>query len=559
MANALSAHEKTIEKVLCSDFQFAIPGYQRPYRWGTDEALQLLDDLEECLARSSDEPYFLGSLVLVEAGGIEFDVIDGQQRLTTLTILFAVLRDLASPDVAGELDQYVREPGSRVAGRMPKPRLALRTQDREFFEARIQTPGGTAGIGDLSDTDAATEPQRAIRDNASALRKRLESTTDEWRLELAQFVTQSTYLVVVAAPDLNSAYRIFSVMNARGLDLTPADIFKSQVTGELGDDATETKRWEGLEESLGTDDFSDLFRDIRTVISGDRARRELLKEFPEQVLGSYLARGADGRRDFVNSVLDPYGKAFLHLRERDFAGEGWHEVNVWLRRLAALDNFDWRPSALWVLRHHASDPVYVATFLAKLERVAAYLLLTGKYTTPRTMRFLELLNQLRDGDELDATALELSAEERADALNALEGEVYRMQSRRARYVLLRLDEVLAQDPGVSYSHGVLSIEHVLPQRPREESVWMANFTDEQRDYWVHRLGNLVLLNRKKNSQAGNYDFDEKKVKYFAASGGSAVFALTTQVLSEPVWTPEVIGRRQEALVRTLAATWGLLD
>lgn len=559
MANALSAHEKTIEKVLSSDFQFSIPGYQRPYRWGPDQALQLLDDLEESLARSSDDPYFLGSLVLVEAGGTDFDVIDGQQRLTTLTILFAVLRDLASPDVASELDQYVREPGSRVAGRLPKPRLALRTQDREFFKKHVQDPGGTAEVGSLSDTDAATEPQRAIRDNASALRKRLLSKPEEWRLELAQYVTQSTYLVVVTTPDLDSAYRIFSVMNARGLDLTPADIFKSQVTGELGDDATETKRWEGLEESLGTDDFSDLFRDIRTVISGDRARRELLKEFPEQVLGPYLARGAEGRREFVNSVLDPYGKAFLHLRERDFAGEGWNEVNVWLRRLATLDNYDWRPSALWVLRHHSSDSMYVATFLAKLERVAAYLLLTGKYTTPRIMRFLELLNQLKNGDGLEAAALDLSADERADALNALDGEVYRMQARRARYVLLRLDEVLAQDPGVSYSHGVLSIEHVLPQRPREESVWIANFTDQQRDYWVHRLGNLVLLNRKKNSQASNYDFDEKKLKYFSASGGSAVFALTTQVLSEPTWTPEVVERRQKELVRRLATEWGLLD
>ena len=66
MQKNLTAHEYPLRKVFASDFTFRIPEYQRPYRWGTDQALQLLDDLEETLERDDTEPYFLGSLVLVE-------------------------------------------------------------------------------------------------------------------------------------------------------------------------------------------------------------------------------------------------------------------------------------------------------------------------------------------------------------------------------------------------------------------------------------------------------------------------------------------------------------
>ena len=91
----LQASEVPLHKVFSSDYHFKIPDYQRPYAWEQDQAGQLLDDVVESMARSADEPYFLGSLILVKQAGVaSADVIDGQQRLTTLTILFDVLRDL---------------------------------------------------------------------------------------------------------------------------------------------------------------------------------------------------------------------------------------------------------------------------------------------------------------------------------------------------------------------------------------------------------------------------------------------------------------------------------
>lgn len=555
MAKSLSAHEQPLRKIFSSDYEFNIPDYQRPYRWGTGETLQLLEDLEEALDRHDEEPYFLGSLVLVEEAETFFNVIDGQQRLTTLTILFAVLRDLATdPEIVTDLGSLVRERGSILDGIEAKPRLALRKQDARFFNKYVQSPDMIEGLIGLSDGAAPTEPQRAIRDNAKALHERLGDWDEVRRNALASLMRTRTYLVVVTTPDLNSAYRIFSVMNARGLDLAPTDIFKSWVVGKLPADSEVTKIWEDAEEALGSEAFTDLFRDIRTIVSGERARLELLREFPDQVLNAYLN---DGRpSEFIENLLMPYAKAFERVNASD-AGPGpvWATVNDWLRRLAMIDNKDWRPVAIWALAKHENDPVFLTSFLRKLERIAAMFLLRGEYTTPRVGRYLDLLADLEAGLGLESPSFALTDVEKTATRAALDGEVYYMQAKRARYLLLRLDELLSQDPGVTYKHSIISIEHVLPQSPARESRWAEDFTVEERAHWTHRLGNLLLLNRRKNSQLQNFDFAVKKQRYF--SGGSAVFALTTQVLGCDEWTPSVVAQRQHELVQALSREWEL--
>jgi hypothetical protein len=98
---------------------------------------------------------------------------------------------------------------------------------------------------------------------------------------------------------------------------------------------------------------------------------------------------------------------------------------------------------------------------------------------------------------------------------------------------------------------------VLPQTPAPGSVWTTWFTDEERQQWVHRLANLVLLTRRKNSEASNYEFAEKKEKYFKTRSGVSPFALTTQVLNTHEWTPALLQQRQGELVNALATLWRL--
>lgn len=553
----LDAGEYPLQKIFSSDFEFTIPDYQRPYSWGIEQALQLLDDLEGALDRDTEDPYFLGSVVLVKNPGAPLaEVIDGQQRLTTLTILFAVLRDLASdPGLIAELRDLIVEPGKVMAGTKAKPRLGLRKRDAKFFHSYVQSEGRIASLR-LRMSGFDTDAQKAIRDNAEALAARLEAWSDHKRLQLAAMMGTRTFLVVVSTPDLTSAHRIFSVMNARGLDLTPADIFKSMVVGDIpaDDQAAYADKWEQEEQDLGRDGFSELFQHVRMIFAKERPRRELLLEFDQQVLSGYLpGRGAS----FVDDVLIPYSDAYERLISQNYVSSGgWEKVNAWLGRLVQLDNNDWRPPALWALKHHASDAAYLDAFLARLETLAASMLIRRVYATPRAARYAELLRQLEAGDGLQALAFSLSELERDDTLRRLHGELYLVQPVR-RYVLLRLDDRLANQPGVTYQHKLITVEHVLPQNPKDDSLWVQDFTDEERAFWTHRLANLVLLNRAKNSEALRFDFADKKVKYFTGPNGVAAFALTTGVLSEQAWTPEVLEKRQAHMVGVLADEWNL--
>lgn len=554
----LKAAEINIGKLFTSDFDFVIPEYQRPYTWGADETLQLLSDLTSALERDTDEPYFLGSVVLVkDPGSTRSEVIDGQQRLTTLTLILGTLRDLVeNDDLRRDIHVLIEEPAVAWDDDKPaKPRLALRPRDRRFFNVYVQTVGGTNRLIEVSDNTTETDSQRAIRDNARVLRVELADWGQDQLKSLFKMMAARTFLVTVSTPDLNSAYRIFSVMNSRGMPLAPSDIFKSQVIGAMpnADKEYYADLWEKLEEDLGREEFANIFLYIRSILTQSRAVRSLLTEFPEQVLNKYLPNEG---KNFIKDVLEPYARADVRLLSHDFTGDEWAGVNAWLKRLSQLDNDDWRPVALWALTNHGDDPRFLDIFLQKLERLAASLLLRRVYATPRVRRYMTLLSQLVAGDGLDAEAFELSSQEKAASISTLDGQLY-SYTRVRKYVLLRLDSALANDPGASYDQKIITVEHVLPQNPKPDSGWMRDFTEEEREHWTHRLGNLLLLNRRKNSQAQNYGFDKKKQTYFVSSSGVAVFALTTQVLHEQVWTPEVLKRRQEDLMAVLLREWDL--
>jgi uncharacterized protein with ParB-like and HNH nuclease domain len=159
------------------------------------------------------------------------DVVDGQQRLTTLTILLAAIRASVSAKQAEEVTPLLYERGSAIRGTKDRFRLTLRERDREFFQRYVQREDGFADLLQLK--DRLSDSQDNIRANAQLFAERLDELAEAERLRLAQFIVTRCYLVVVATPDLDSAYRIFSVLNSRGLDLSATDILKRRSLAEF--------------------------------------------------------------------------------------------------------------------------------------------------------------------------------------------------------------------------------------------------------------------------------------------------------------------------------------
>lgn len=227
MPATLTAKEQKLIDVFSNDYFFEIPVYQRPYAWTTEQVDELLDDLNDAMGRDPDAPYFLGSIVLIKSEDTpESAVVDGQQRLTTLTMLLCVLRELfGDPDDANEMDGYVREPVKRIARIQGRFRLNLRERDREFFCENVQEK---QRLEDFVKSDPAeySDSETRVYENIKHLYDDLANRSDEYRSNLAAHVVNNCYLVVVSASDEDSADRIFSVLNARGLDLSPTDKLK---------------------------------------------------------------------------------------------------------------------------------------------------------------------------------------------------------------------------------------------------------------------------------------------------------------------------------------------
>lgn len=559
MRATIKGGELNLFKVFSNEFAFTIPGYQRPYAWTRDQANELLDDLFGALPAGQRDlatasPYFLGSIVLIKTEqSPDAQVVDGQQRLTTLTMLLAALRaTFGDADTRAELTAHLYERGRALAGIPNRYRLRLRDRDAEFFRRYVQDEGG---LEELEKIDLASYPdaQRRIAENALLLLTRLRQRPEAERLLLAQYLITSCFLVVVSTSDFDSAYRIFSVLNDRGLDLSHTDILKADVIGRVEAPAQEayTEKWEDCEEELGRDAFGELFAHVRTVHRKVKPRDTILKEIREYV------KPADRPRAFIDETLIPFADAFSIIRDSSYeATHGAEAVNETLRWLRMIDHSDWIPPALVIIKRHRDAPELLGRLLRALDRLASVLMIGRAMVNERIERYGTVLEALDGGKDLLAAggALELRDEERARARRVLDGPLYEERKVRA-YALLRLDAALAEG-AASYQHDVISVEHVLPQHPRADSEWMKIFPDGAvRDRWVHRLGNLLLLSQRKNSEAQNYDFATKKQKYFLGKK-STTFALTTQVLSEKEWTLEVLERRQKTLLEVASRVFG---
>lgn len=558
---SITALEHPVSKIFCDDYLFKIPNYQRPYSWTIDQASELVMDLQDHIKGKEDDietlnPYFLGSIVLVKGDKPASEVIDGQQRLTTLTILFSVLRYLVKDtNIKNDITKYLVRKGSTLLDKEDIFSLSLREKDREFFQNNIQDENGLEKLFECK--TELKDSRFNIKKNAEYIHNYLKDEPQKELIRLTQFIVTSCYLVVVTTSDVDSAYRIFSVMNDRGLDLTATDILKSSIIGEIQEPEVQqeyTSKWEDREENIGRDNFNNLFSHIRTVYRKLKPQGTLVKEFEAYV------KPKENPKKFIDDTLIPYSEAYTNILNEDYSSEDKEKaknINLVLGWLNKVDNSDWIPLAMAYLSRYKNEPEKLLDFFRKLERLASCMMIFRGNINYRIKRYADLLKWVEDEEDAlsNGSPIHLSNDEIDDTLTALEGNVYESTKTR-RMILLRLDSILS-DNSAEYNHKVITVEHVLPQNPGPSSKWIEWIPDEEkRRDLVHKLGNLVLLSRAKNSSASNHELEQKKKSYFTTKGVSS-FAITTPVLSHDTWNEKIILNRQRKYVKKLAKEWGL--
>lgn len=562
MSSKITGKEYPLSKIFSKEFDYYIPAYQRPYAWSQEQTEKLFDDLYDFYREEKNDNFFLGSIVLIKDDDKPHaDVIDGQQRLTTLTILISAIATRLSGDNKTNCIRYLTEPGNDLEGLEPLPRLHLRQKDQKFFNEYIQNLKLTELIN-LDPECLQDESQQHIRENCELILNRLNNKfQDEKQVtEFCKFIVTRCYIVAVYTPVQRSAFRVFSVMNSRGLNLMPTDIIKSDIIGQIPENEQQlyTDKWEDLEVQTSRSGFNDVFTHTRMIFAKTKAKQNLLDEFREAVLTKVSPK------ELIDDILEPYSIAYTILINKKYVStKNAEQINHYLFWLNKIDNADWIPSAIKFFAEHKNDSEYVLWFVKKLERLASYLHITAKDLNFRIERYRTVLEEMEENPDHSMddplSSIELSNEEKEEFTKVLNSEIYLLTGKRRNYVILRLNEFVGDGASkIDFEPNILTIEHVLPQTvsagTQWEKIWLK---EEERKVWINRIANLVPLTRKKNSEAQNYDFDKKKDVYFKGKNGTTTFPLTTQVLSEKEWSPSVVEKRQKELLDIFIDRWNL--
>lgn len=558
--------------LLSGERVLTVPTYQRPYTWGAKQIDTLFSDLSEkmddMLERGEQSgQYFLGMILLLGNGqkpdrrgrfrfgrappaAVPVDIVDGKQRLVTITIMLAMLRDRLGAEGAGLQALIGEVSGSARSGRFTA-RIGLSGEEAEFFAAHVLPVGTTSKP---VPPGQRTKGARFLRTARRLIRRELDdpSWTRDRMLALADLLQHRCIVNIMQTDDFANAYQMFVVLNGTGLDLTNADLMKAVLIGLLPQArrAHYHEVWTELERSLGGAAFDDLFTHIKVIES--RRHSPVVEQIPAMA-------AADGVERFFETVLIPTAGRLDLIQSATHAGAPQSaEINRLLTYLGWLRSHDWKPAVLVLLRDNPDRPDRLLAFLQALDRLCYGQLLLGIGSERRRKRYRKVLDLVLAGSPFDGrdSPLDLTRDEQKGMLFQANSNLYARGSYVCKLVLLRLCETY---PGSQLPRDIsrISVEHVLPQNIGTSDYWRVRFPDaEGRERAVRSIANFVLLSRKQNDDARNQAWDRKREIYFR-EGKSTPFTVTNQLQELADWTPEIMAEREKGLVGRLRDLWSL--
>ena len=568
MFSVLPTASLTVLDLFSTPFHYAVPCYQRPYSWTTNEAGQLLEDILTAAGLGGDgtpaEPdYFIGTILLLDPLGGDlpkarekeprlFEVIDGQQRLITLAILAAVLRDLGTERWrwgGRRLDQLISADSAAVKSKTASFRIELRNQEQQFLQEFVQTRGS---CGAMPQTEAANEAEERLFAVREHFIGELAALSEADRRRLADFLCVKCHFVVVLSRDIDRAHHFFTVLNERGRSLQRNDILKAEllkgVPPERAGDAL--AQWEEASSKLGPafeTFFSHLFsihgHSESKIITGVRR----------------LVNDTGGPEPFLKSIVTPLAHSYHVLRSAaDIELSIDAEARRYLVYLGRLPEGDWAPAGILALKQYQDDPVRATLLLKEIDRLAHLLRLLCNGKGKRMRRFAAVIDAIKTDLPIipGEGPFQLTREEVRNIGYHLR-TLYRRDQQVCKLLLLRLNDEIARNTTV-LDPSDYSVEHVLPQRPGANSEWRRWFADaEERESCTENLGNLVAVTQRQNDRARNQAFARKREIYRGLVDEPPVLAITRDAVEANVWRAQQIRARETELLGIIRKIWGI--
>lgn len=528
---------KSIRKIFGdTDAFYQMPIYQRPYSWDKERVEQLWYDILEAFKNNQEDKtidpnYFLGSVVVVKKSD-GYEVVDGQQRLTTLTILFCVLRDLnlevKKKVILNSIRDLVEE----------KERLKLTTHlnnQASFEETIINGIDFKPSKKDLANNrflQTALYFKRLVE-------KSQNSESEDYIENIEDFIDylfEQTTMIKIVCYDEGFAIKLFTVLNDRGLDLTPADIIKAYLLQNLD----ETKRpsfievWKRLENTIrhSNESLQGVFNLYLYYLISDNPKRSLQDELkiqfkngnPQQIILD-IEKFAENLIEIQTDKQDKYTSMLKYLSQSIY----------WKSILASAKHTEYQ--------HFDKLKVLITKYYYQSWIAGG----TSNRIKQTSFNILKKVKAKADIVEIEQLV--------KDNLNKYENYREFLSTDSAYWnkwlkpVLLSVEYFQLEQRDFIPISRELHAEHILPQEwDREDLNWSAFFSEDEAWDNLNTLGNLTLLSGHKNIQASNRNYRDKVEIYKGNNGkgfdGKTGFEITKRILDDyPDWNKDNIAHR----------------
>ncbi|GAA7693979.1 DUF262 domain-containing protein [Helicobacter pylori] len=563
----IESYEWYLKNTLKEELYYQIPIYQRPYQWTEENCEKLLDDLFEDYEKDRKSDYFCGSLVLIESdeGNKTYDVVDGQQRLSTFILLAKVLATLYSVDDKSQ--EYLQRSWSdrhEYRGKKKKKRLDFdlvgSSAKKDFQDALDFFDDLDASKGKDSKSNDPSKSKNSYLKNAICLKNYLKKKEIEDINDFIEWLYFKVVFITITCPDADRALRIFNVLNARGLPLNATDIFKGELLKKLTEEKEQEElatRWENLRQKCLDNGF---------------AMETLFSQYLEY-LDPVTSRQKMGKR--LNTQFDKLQKPPLeYLDGVEYFYKAYVEVlempDLYAHLLSYVATDSWRAILCASLLHRYSESEMEALKKLLVKFYYQHWVAGGKQST-RDQTCCNIINGLKEKKSVEdiASIVKKYLNEKNITQdfkrNLQDDHLYEKHKKSSKNswlkpILILVEYFISDDkcPKCIQMDENLQVEHILPQNPNLSSQWVKDFSEEERELYTHSLANLTLLGGKKNTEASNLDFKDKKKIYMGEeirlSKKKTFRVMTCYKMTIDIahhyteWTPKSLEKREKDLM-----------
>ena len=562
----LNTDTEDLKELLSNGKSYSVPPYQRDYSWKAEHWEDLWEDL--LTIEASREDHYMGALVLESGERKQFRIIDGQQRMATLSILILACADylyeLARTDVEPAANQERAEllegryVGSKdEASLRITPKLKLNANDDDFFQLNLaQRKPPQGGVRGLRDSERLLWEcfqffKGKVREKFSRRQK-----GEEVAGFVSEIVTERLVFISVRVQDQVSAYTVFETLNARGLELTETDLLKNYLLS-LADRLSKSqmdpvlRQWARITARVGIASFPDFLRHHLNSHREYVRQKQLFKTIKREVT----------TLDQVFALLDRLANDAAWFEAlNDFSSPFWLDYPGARDQVRVLNLFNVSQFTPLVL---AAKEVFTAPQdLVEILRYCAVLSVRFNGVGRRSTHILEEVYNRAALEVRRGTATTLAAvrqalrpiyipdEEFVADFSALRLKNRGTSGKRLRFLLAKIERQLS---GADLTDEAMTatVEHILPENPGDAG-W-EHFVGEAHERSYERVGNYSLLERGLNGQqAANAPFPQKQAVY-----AQSQYRTSQELARFAEWTEETIAKRQGDLAKVAKAVWAL--